>query len=61
MKATDKQHGLVPESYETYQVVNEGNVIIRGTEAAAQLPESEEKETADPEVPEEETELEEIG
>jgi type I restriction enzyme S subunit len=32
VKATDKQHGLVPESYETYQVVNEGNVIIRGTD-----------------------------
>ena len=24
VKATDKQHGLVPESYETYQVANEG-------------------------------------
>ena len=32
VKATDKQHGLVPESYETYQVVNEGNVIVRGTD-----------------------------
>ena len=32
VKATDKQHGLVPESYDTYQVVNEGNVIIRGTD-----------------------------
>jgi type I restriction enzyme S subunit len=32
VKATEKQHGLVPESYETYQVVNEGNVIIRGTD-----------------------------
>jgi type I restriction enzyme S subunit len=32
VKATDKQHGLVPESYETYQVVNEGDVIIRGTD-----------------------------
>jgi type I restriction enzyme S subunit len=32
VKATDKQYGLVPESYETYQVVNEGNVIIRGTD-----------------------------
>jgi type I restriction enzyme S subunit len=32
VKAADKQHGLVPESYETYQVVNEGNVIIRGTD-----------------------------
>lgn len=32
VKTIDKQHGLVPESYETYQVVNEGNVIIRGTD-----------------------------
>jgi type I restriction enzyme S subunit len=32
VKATNKQHGLVPESYETYQVVNDGNVIIRGTD-----------------------------
>jgi len=32
VKSTDKQHGLVPESYETYQVVNEGNIIIRGTD-----------------------------
>lgn len=32
VKPTDKQHGLVPESYETYQVVDEGNVIIRGTD-----------------------------
>lgn len=32
VKAIDKQHGLVPESYETYQVVNEGNIIIRGTD-----------------------------
>lgn len=32
VKATDKQHGLVPESYETYQVVNAGNIIIRGTD-----------------------------
>jgi type I restriction enzyme S subunit len=32
VKAINKQHGLVPESYETYQVVNEGNIIIRGTD-----------------------------
>jgi len=32
VKATDKQHGLVPESYETYQIVNEDNIIIRGTD-----------------------------
>jgi len=28
----EKQHGLVPESYETYQIVNQGNIIIRGTD-----------------------------
>lgn len=32
VKAIDKQHGLVPESYETYQIVNESNIIIRGTD-----------------------------
>lgn len=32
VKATDKQHGLVPESYETYQIVNPGNIIVRGTD-----------------------------
>jgi type I restriction enzyme S subunit len=32
IKPTDKQHGLVPESYETYQIVDEGNIIIRGTD-----------------------------
>src|SRR5687767_5369569 len=32
LKATDRQHGLVPQSYETYQVVNEGNIVIRGTD-----------------------------
>lgn len=32
VKATDKQHGLVPMSYETYQIVDEGNIIIRGTD-----------------------------
>ena len=32
VKPTDKQHGLVPESYETYQIVDEGNIIIRGTD-----------------------------
>jgi type I restriction enzyme S subunit len=32
VKPTDKQHGLVPDSYETYQIVDEGNIIIRGTD-----------------------------
>jgi type I restriction enzyme, S subunit len=32
VKPIDKQHGLVPESYETYQIVNKGNIIIRGTD-----------------------------
>ena len=32
VKPTDKQHGLVPGSYETYQIVNKGNIIIRGTD-----------------------------
>ena len=32
VKPTDKQHGLVPESYETYQIVKAGNVIVRGTD-----------------------------
>ena len=32
VKPTDKQHGLVPESYGTYQIVDEGNIIIRGTD-----------------------------
>ena len=32
VKPTDKQTGLVPESYETYQVVDPGNIIIRGTD-----------------------------
>jgi type I restriction enzyme S subunit len=32
IKPTDKHHGLVPESYETYQIVDEGNIIVRGTD-----------------------------
>lgn len=32
IKALDKQHGLVPESYATYQIVDKGNIIIRGTD-----------------------------
>ena len=32
VKPTDKQHGLVPASYGTYQIVEEGNIIIRGTD-----------------------------
>jgi type I restriction enzyme S subunit len=32
IKRTDKQHGLVPQTYETYQIVDEGNIVIRGTD-----------------------------
>jgi type I restriction enzyme S subunit len=32
VKSTEKQTGLVPESYETYQIVEPGNIIIRGTD-----------------------------
>jgi type I restriction enzyme, S subunit len=32
VKTVDKQHGLVPTSYETYQIVNPGNIIVRGTD-----------------------------
>jgi type I restriction enzyme, S subunit len=32
VKPTDKQHGLMPSSYETYQIVDQGNIIIRGTD-----------------------------
>ena len=32
VKASEKQHGLVPESYETYQIVNEGDIVVRGTD-----------------------------
>lgn len=32
VKSVEKQHGLVPASYETYQIVDEGNIIIRGTD-----------------------------
>ena len=32
VKSTDKQAGVVPESYETYQIVEPGNIIIRGTD-----------------------------
>ncbi len=32
VKATDKPMGLVPQSYETYQLVEPGNIIIRGTD-----------------------------
>jgi type I restriction enzyme, S subunit len=31
-KSDDKMHGLVPESLETYQIVNPGNLIIRATD-----------------------------
>lgn len=32
IKPEDKLHGLVPESFETYQVVNPGDIIIRSTD-----------------------------
>ncbi|MBU6161489.1 MAG: restriction endonuclease subunit S, partial [Myxococcales bacterium] len=32
IKPTDKLHGLVPESFETYQIVNPGNIILRTTD-----------------------------
>jgi len=31
-KSRDKLHGLVPESFETYQIVNPGDIIIRSTD-----------------------------
>lgn len=31
-KSAEKLHGLVPESFETYQIVNPGDIIIRGTD-----------------------------
>src|SRR6266545_2181771 len=32
IKSEDKLHGLVPESFETYQIVNPGDIIIRSTD-----------------------------
>ena len=32
IKPDDKLHGLVPESFETYQIVDPGNIIIRSTD-----------------------------
>lgn len=32
VKSADKLHGLVPESFETYQIVNPGDIIIRSTD-----------------------------
>lgn len=32
VKPTEKLHGLVPESFETYQIVNPGDIIIRPTD-----------------------------
>ena len=32
IKSADKLHGLVPDSFETYQIVNPGDVIIRSTD-----------------------------
>ena len=32
IKPTEKLHGLVPESFETYQIVNPGDIILRTTD-----------------------------
>lgn len=32
VKPSDKLHGLVPESFETYQIVDPGNIILRTTD-----------------------------
>ena len=32
VKPADKLHGLVPESFETYQIVNPGDIVIRTTD-----------------------------
>ncbi|MGE5597929.1 MAG: restriction endonuclease subunit S, partial [Bacteroidota bacterium] len=32
VKPEEKLHGLVPESFETYQIVNPGNIIVRTTD-----------------------------
>ena len=32
IKSLDKMHGLVPDSFETYQIVNPGDIIIRSTD-----------------------------
>ena len=32
IKSADKLHGLVPESFETYQVVNPGDIVLRTTD-----------------------------
>jgi type I restriction enzyme, S subunit len=32
IKPPDKLHGLVPESFETYQVVEPGDIIVRSTD-----------------------------
>lgn len=32
VKPVDKLHGLVPESFETYQIVDPGNIIVRTTD-----------------------------
>ena len=32
IKPADKLHGLVPESFETYQVVNPGDIVLRPTD-----------------------------
>ena len=32
IKPTEKLHGLVPESFETYQIVNPGDIVVRTTD-----------------------------
>jgi type I restriction enzyme S subunit len=32
VKSADKLHGLVPESFETYQIVNPGDIVLRTTD-----------------------------
>jgi type I restriction enzyme S subunit len=32
VKPPEKLHGLVPESFETYQIVNPGDIVIRTTD-----------------------------
>jgi type I restriction enzyme S subunit len=32
VKPADRLHGLVPESFETYQIVEPGDIIIRPTD-----------------------------
>src|SRR5260370_805801 len=32
VKPAEKLHGLVPESFETYQIVDPGNIVVRTTD-----------------------------